>query len=154
MMHWKIYNRRFDATFLMADIEIYPTNNPLRYAITQVRVKDYPEFITDVANSTSTGYEFVHFRFFNDADFDDHLWVKNIRGYRLREGEIFISHTVIGETIVEDHVFDKIIYDFASELLKVYANDEQLPITWQKDMQLSLIKLKDKIFRNEQNIAQ
>jgi hypothetical protein len=150
MISWKIYNRRFDGTDLMVDIEINPYNAPLRYSLYQVWHNNYPEFVSDVANSTSTGYEFVHFRFFNDIDWEDQLWVKNFRGHELKKGEVFIVNDVVEEqAIIEEQIFNKIVFDFASELLKVYANDKKLPFNWSNEMKDALEKLKNKILGKE-----
>lgn len=125
-MYWNIYNRRFDSTDRLVDIEISPSNDALRYSIHQVYLFDYPEFIPTISNGISTGYEFVHFRFFNGIDWEDQSIAEYLVGRKIKEGEIFMRHDVMGATIIEELLFDKILYDYGCVLLEVYGNNKNI----------------------------
>jgi hypothetical protein len=148
-MNWVIKNERFDSSDLMVNIEFSPKNDALRYCLTQVRLIKYPEFIKSITDSSSIGYELVHFRNFKDMDWEDKAWAKNVKGYDLEVGEMFLVHDVMGETIIKEELFDKILFEYATVLLKTYSGNTTLSNNWSTEMQSALKKLKYKIDNNQ-----
>jgi hypothetical protein len=144
-MDWIIRNERFDNSGLMVNIEFSPKNDALRYCLTQVTLTKYPEFVKCIGDSSSIGYEFVHFKNFKDMDWEDKAWAKNVKGGDLKEGEMFLVHDVMGETIISEALFDKILFEYSTELMKVYAGDNTLQDNWSSEMQNALRGLKYKI---------
>jgi len=150
-MNWIIRNERFDNSGLMVNIEFSPKNDALRYCLTQVALTKYPEFIRNISDSSSIGYEFVHFKNFKDMDWEDKAWAKNIKGSDLKEGEMFLVHDVMGETIIDEELFDKILFEYSTELMRVYTGDSTLQNNWSTEMQNALGDLKRKIDHNREN---
>lgn len=116
------------------DIDFIPINIKLSSIFSQVNVNTYPEFIYLVSNSISAGYEFVHFRFFNDMDWEDKAWAKRVKGGDLKENEIFLVHDVIGETVIKIKDFNRILFDYGTELLNIFRADRTLPENWVNEM--------------------
>lgn len=144
-MKWKIEKGRFDATSLMANINFEPKNDALRYCLAQVRIINYPEFISLQSKSSSYGEEHVHIRNFKDMDWEDKSWAKKVKGSDFEMGEVFLIHDVMGETIIKEALFDQILFDFGSKLIEVYENEKSLQTSWREDMAVALSNLKQKI---------
>jgi hypothetical protein len=165
MINWKVYNREFDGSQIMADIQFEPKNDPLRYAIAQVYLVNYPKFINYISIGEGYGEEFVSIKSFNEVDWEDQAWIKSAMNRELQAGEIFIHHEEMGETIILESIFDKILFDYGSKLLEVYIEDTNMqkkyieyynwykkedvffkenPV-WAEAMNNSLLKLSQKI---------
>ncbi len=142
-MEWHFKKNKSTAHSI--EIDIIPNNDTLASFLYTVKLIHYPELIDAVANTVSWGHEFVHVRFLNDMDWEDKAWAKNVKGCNLEEGEMFLVHDVIGETILNVDSFDKILFDYATELLKIHTDDNILPNNWSAEMQNALKSLKSKI---------
>lgn len=66
-------------------------------------------------------------------------------GLDIQTGEVSVYHEVFGETIIKENLFDKVLYDYAVQLLKVYHDDKSLPLDWTVKIEKSLKLLWNKI---------
>lgn len=162
-MEYVISHRKDNkGSFYRLDIDFKPENLILSGFLTQIKVIDYPDFINDVSNSNSTGYEYLSLRMYTDIDCDDQSWIKNVIGRELQTGEIFLHHEFTGDTIIQQVIFDKILYDFSLVVLEAYRYNENVNIdyfkyyirdkklsqnnrSWTEAMKYSLSKLSEKI---------
>ena len=117
------------------DIDFIPENLVLSSFFVQLRLENYPDFINDIANSHSSGYEFVSIRFFNDIDCDDQSWVKSMEGRELEDGEVFVYSEEIGSCILLETIFDDVLRSYSLKLIDVYATDNNLQETYKKHYQ-------------------
>lgn len=53
------------------DIDFTPKNHVLSALFSHIKTIQYPDFVTDISNSNSTGYEFISVRMYNDIDWED-----------------------------------------------------------------------------------
>ncbi|CAA9203406.1 hypothetical protein [Flavobacterium collinsii] len=142
------------------DIDFIPENLSLSAFFSQINLIYYPDFIIDIYSSSSTGYEYISLRMFSDIDWEDQLWIKSVMGRELCLGEIFLHHEFMGDNIISESLFDKILYDYSIKILDTYKEDNNLNndyinwyqdengkknLHWKKDMIHSLSKLSQKI---------
>lgn len=147
-MKYLVKNRinKFDGSIISVDIDFEPENLVLGACITQPKIINFPQFITYQSMSRTYGEEHVHIMNYSEMDWEDKAWAKSVKGSDLEEGEMFLSHEVMGETIIKEALFDKILFDYASKVLGIYQNNESLPNNWNNDMSNALNSLKRKIF--------
>ena len=144
-MEWKIKKNRFDATYLKINIEFEPKNDVLRYTLAQVKISNFPEFIFFQATSKTYSEEHVYIMNYLEMDWEDKLWAKNVKGEEMKKEEMFLVHDVMGETIIEELLFDKLLLDYGTILKEVYHNDNTLSDSWNDEMGKALEKLRLKI---------
>jgi hypothetical protein len=174
-MRYSISIRKSSPTRL--DIDFIPENLNLSACFAQVRLVNYPKFILHVSNSEYYNEELVQIMNAKTMDLEDKIWAKNFKESEISDNEMYIVHDVMGKTIIEEFIFDKILYDFGSKLLEIYGVDIQMqdsyvtywnwwrpngewlqenPV-WKDAMEESLKQLKSKILSNgieiEQNIV-
>ncbi|KQW99028.1 hypothetical protein [Flavobacterium sp. Root420] len=150
-------------------IDFEPENNVLSALFSSIRIEQFPDFITDISNSKSTGYEPLSLRMYNDIDWEDQAWIKSVMHRNLQKGEVFVSVYKIGETIIPESVLDKILYNYGSNILDVFHKNSQVQekyieyynhydkenhifkenLFWVKAMKDSLLKLSQKMINPE-----
>ncbi len=125
---FSITNRinKIDGSIICVDIDFIPVNYVLSSCITQVRINNYPEFVFKISNNISIDYEHVHFYFFRDCDWEDQDLAEYMVGRKVKEKEILLRHTVMGATIIDEILFDRILNDYALKLLEVYGKDQSI----------------------------
>lgn len=143
-MNWEIITKSKEVSEGL-DIILIPNNDVLRFVIMQYKVSNLPKLLHQASKSISTGIEHVHIRNFKDMDWEDLAWAKNVKGTELYEDEMFLVHDVMGETIIKEALFDKILFDYSSKVLEIYQTDTSLPANWKDEMKTALEKLKIKI---------
>ncbi|MGB4775659.1 MAG: hypothetical protein WBP45_10825 [Daejeonella sp.] len=145
-MEYKIiYNPNYTDVVKIGLI-IQPDNDPLKFFLSGVNLKNFPELIEYVSGSNSWGQEFISIRFFNDMDWEDKAELNKIGG--IKEGEVSVYHQIMGgNTVLKEQLFDKILFDYSTKLLEVYKEDRTLPENWVFKMEEGLKKLKEKIYK-------
>ena len=143
-MNWKIIVNSKEVSGGL-DMILDPHKDVIRFVILQYKIIDLPKLIGQVSKSISTGIEYAHIYNFKDMDWEDLAWAKNVNGTELCDDEMFLVHDVIGETIIKEGFFDKILFDYSSKVLEIYQLDVSLPRTWKDEIKTSLEKLDVKI---------
>ncbi len=115
-MNWKIIINSKEVSGGL-DIILDPHNDVIRFVILQYKIIDLPKLIGQVSKSISTGIEYAHIYNFKDMDWEDLAWAKNVKGTELCDDEMFLVHDVIGETIIKEGLFDKILFDYSSKVV-------------------------------------
>lgn len=143
-MKWEIITTSTEVSGGL-DISLTPKNNVIRFAILQFKLNELSRLVSQASKSVSTGVEYCRIYNYNDMDWEDKTWAKSVKGSELEEGEMFLSHEVMGETIIKEALFDKILFDYASKVLDIYESDESLPNGWNDNMKSALKGLKNKL---------
>ncbi|MDN3693620.1 hypothetical protein QWZ06_15650 [Chryseobacterium tructae] len=146
-MKYRIKNRinKFDGSIISVDIDFEPENLALSACITQLKVIHFPKFISYQSLSKTYGEEYVYIMNNVDMDWEDKAWAKSIKDSVLKDDEMFLVYYVMGEAIIKESIFNKILFDDASKVLEVYHDDKSLPDTWSRDMSNALESLKNKM---------
>jgi hypothetical protein len=142
-MEWLIYIDTTSPTGLR--IKFNPGNEVLSGCFESFKISNLPRLTLDISESRSTGDEFIHIRNYRDLDWEDKIWVKDVTGTELSEGELFLAHDIIGEVVIKEHLFDEALLNYLTELLKVYNVGSTLPNDWFNQMQSALKGLENKI---------
>lgn len=143
-MNWEIIINSKEVSGGL-DILLKPCNDVIRFVLLQFKINDLPKLIGQTSKSKSIGIEYVQILNSKDMDWEDKAWAKDVKGKEIEEGEIFLVHDVIGETIIKEALFDQILYDYGSKVLEIYHLNTSLPKIWKNEMTVSLKKLKSKI---------
>lgn len=146
-MNWEIITSSKEVSRGL-DIVLIPVNDVIRFVILQFTINDLPKLLHQTSKSISTGIEYAHVRNFKDMDWEDKAWAKNVKGSEMEEREMFLVHDVMGETIIKESIFDKILFDYGFKVLEVYQYDTSLPANWKNEMIVSLQELQTKIEGN------
>jgi hypothetical protein len=124
--------------------------NPENYALTlffaNLKTVDFSDYILQTISSTGGfGVQNTSILFYNQMDLEDK------EGLNITEGDIYIYtyDGVANETILKETDFDKIIYDFALEIIAINYKNYALPKNWIEKMNDSVEKLKSRISNNE-----
>lgn len=145
-MNWEIITNSKDVSKGL-DIVLIPANDVIRFVILQFTISDLPKLVYQTSKSISTGTEYAHILNFKDMDWEDKARAKNVKGSEMEEGEMFLVHDAMGETIIKESIFDKILFDYASKVLEVCQYDISLPANWENEMKDQLNLLDVKILR-------
>jgi hypothetical protein len=128
------------------DVEIRtsPNYGLISNAFYTIKLQNFPDLITRASSSTSWGQELVHIRYFEDMDWEDKYWAKLVKGVDMNREEVFLVHDIFGEKIYEVSVFDKLLFDYSTELNKIHSRDASTNHSWKKEMfeSLSLLQVK------------
>lgn len=127
-------------------INFNPANNALKLFFANLKTVDFSDYILQTISSTGGfGVENTSILFYNQMDLED----KEV--LNITEGDIYIYSYdgVVNDTILKETDFDKIIYDFALELIAINYKNHALPKNWIQKMSGSLEKLKSKISKND-----
>ena len=143
-MDWKIITNSNEVSGGL-DIRLTPKNDVLRFTILQFRPIDLVKLLNNILKSKTTGIEYTAIYNLKEMDWEDKTWAKRVKGSDLEEGELFLTHEVIGETIIEESIFCNILYDYCKVLLSVYKDDKDLPQEWFLKMEDFLVNLKHRI---------
>lgn len=146
-MKYLLKNRinKFDGSIISVDIDFEPENFALSACITQPKIINLPKLLSYQNLSKTYGEEHVYIMNYTEMDWEDKAWAKSVKGSDLEKGEMFLSHEVMGETIIKEALFDKLLFDYASKVLDIYKNDKSLPDNWSNDMSNALKNIKRKI---------
>jgi hypothetical protein len=142
-MNWEIITNSKEVSGGL-DIVLTPRNDVIRFAILQFKINDLPKLIEQKSKSRSFGIEFTRIVTFNDMDWEDKAWAKNIKGTDLESDEIFLIHDAIGETIIKEAIFDEILYDYSCKVLDIYKLNNKFPESWTTEMEEAIEELKKK----------
>ena len=131
-------------------IELDPDNEMLRLFLSGVFLENYPQLIESVAKSTRWGQEFLSINFFDEMDWEAKAELERKGGIREGQVDVYVYDGAPNNTILDEELIDRIIYDYATELLKVYAGENVLPSNWIVEMESALKTLKNRIDNNNQ----
>jgi hypothetical protein len=122
-------------------IKMFPDNPIVRFFIAAIGISQFPELIKSVVLSKRFGIENARILFFNEMDWED----KEGLDINLKQLSIYVYDGNPNETVVDELIFDKILYDYSVKLLELHEFDKSLSNLWTEDMQNSIEKLKEKI---------
>lgn len=145
-MEWLIYKDETSPTGLR--IKCNPVNEVLSGCLESLKISNLPRLALDISESRSTGDEFIHIKNYKDIDWEDKVWIRDIIGRELSEGELLLVHDMIGEVVVKERLFDEALLNYLAEFLKVYSVDAELPNDWINQMRSALESLESKIGKN------
>lgn len=129
-------------------ILLAPDNETLRFFLASLRVQKFPNYIASASKSNGFGEENASVKYFNEMDWEDK------DGLDIKESDvnIYVYDGNSNEIVVNENLFDRILYDYSKKLLEVYTSDKSLRQNWALEMDEGLTKLKEKILKN--NIGQ
>jgi len=134
-----IHNPKY--TYLKVGISVEPDNRVLRLFLGLVNPEKMPELIMSVAESREFGAQNATLKFYHEMDWEDKA------GLNIKEGEIsiYVYDGAPNDTVVNENEFDRIIYEYSLEAIKVYGDDPSLPPDWKNEMNIALSSLMKKI---------
>lgn len=122
-------------------IKINPDNEILRFFLASLRIAKLPDCIINTSKSKGFGVENASIKFFHEMDWEDK------EGLDINEGDvnIYIYDGKSNETVLDENLFDKILYDYSTKVLEIYKYDKSLLENWKIEMEKSLEELKIKL---------
>ena len=69
--------------------------------------------------------------------------MKDVGG--VHENEVALFHEVLGDCVMDEALFKKLVFDYGKKHLEVYVDDEMLPKEWSNKVASALTMLKREI---------
>jgi hypothetical protein len=144
-MKFKIIKNPKYTNVTKVGIELDPDDEILRLFLSGVYLENYPHFIESVAKSTRWGQEFLSINFFDEMNWEAKAELERKGGIKEGQIDIYVYDGTPNNTILDEELIDRIIYDYATELLNVYSCENVLPSSWTVEMDNALETLKNRI---------
>ncbi|QKJ63446.1 hypothetical protein [Flavobacterium sp. M31R6] len=123
-------------------INFDPINSTLSMFFSSLKTIAFPEYIVQTISSTGGfGIENTSILFYNQMDWED----KENLNIEIGDIYIYVYDGIANETILKEHKFDKILYDFSLKIIEINVDNNSLPKNWLIKMDESLKNLKNKI---------
>jgi len=126
-------------------LDITPDDEILRLFLAVIKIGDYPKLITAVSKSTRFGMEDADIMFFHEMDWEAKAALERIGGIKEGEVDIYLYDGRPNDTVLNEKLFDRILYDYSLELLEVYRKSKEVRESWAEEMESAISKLKQKI---------
>lgn len=118
-MKYKIIHKPKYTNASKVGIETHPDNEPLKFFLSGLKVDNLSLLLKNVVKSKGYGEEIAGgVIFYNDLTPEDF-----INGWGFETGNVKIFHPVFGETVIDEMLFRKIIYDFIQAVVAL-KNEE------------------------------
>jgi ferredoxin-fold anticodon binding domain-containing protein len=131
-------------------IRIIPDNEILRFFLALIDVIKIPNLLINTSKSKRFGVENAHILFYDEMDWEEK------DGLDIKEGDvnIYVYDGKSNEIVLNESLFDRILYDYSNKVLEIYKNNEYLPENWSMKMEQSLKQLKIKILSKDLELSQ
>lgn len=121
-----------------------PDNEPLKFILSGVSLKNLVNFLSCVHNSEAYTQENIIVSPFSSMDWESKAEASKVKGSEVEEGDISLWHCVFGESIVEENLFRDIVKDYTEMIIRVYRDERSLGEKWINDVSECLDNLKSK----------
>jgi hypothetical protein len=121
IMTWKIFDKPTNGSVLNLDFSIKPPNDVLWVVITGIFAYRYVEMVDNLAKDIGYYEEFLAVNLYSEMDWEDRARAKG-----MQEDEVQLFLEFNGVSYVKEAFFCRVVYDYASKLLTVYRNHEEI----------------------------
>lgn len=142
-MKYTINNRANSPYSKNLDIDIIPKNDVLGTFLISLTMETLGVFLKKMASTESYYQAHQSVKFFQELDWEDKEELKAAGD--INEGEVAIYHEVLGDLIMKEIQFEKIVLAYAIKHLEMYKDDKELPDNWSKEVEEGIEALKKKL---------
>lgn len=133
-MRYKIIENPAYTMCCKVGIETNPENEPLKFLLSGLKIKKFPEYISILLEKSGFGEENIWFTFYHEMDWEDkagflEYFKREIESDELR---IHFYDSKTNYSVMKSDDFKQIFYDYSCKILEVYGNEKEIQFEFEK----------------------
>jgi hypothetical protein len=141
-MKYKIIHDPKYTNVVNIGIELCPDNEVVRFFFTGLILKKMPYYLSNINQSIGFGEELCSIQYFHEMDWEDKL------GLNITKDDVCLFHQVFGETVINKHLFENILFDYFDKIFQEKAFNMNVKEDWLIEVkkQLNILSIKKSSF--------